>query len=126
VDAQTTSLLDALAHPGAALVLALCEGEATEADLLSAVGATSQATANRRLGELERLGLVERDSGKAKAPGRVWRLVEPAPTEALLRAALDLADILATSEQRRRQAAKRRLKRAHAARVGMRRVDDLG
>ena len=123
MDARTTSLLDALAHPGAALLLALADGDATEARLLAGLTGTSQPTVNRRLTDLERLGLIERGEGRPKAPGRAWRLVEPAATEALLQSALDLADILAASEQRRRQAAKRRLKRARAARLGMRKVE---
>ena len=77
MDARTTSLFDALAHPGAALLLALADGEATEGQLLSGLAGTSQPTVNRRLGDLERLGVIEREAGRPKAPGRAWRLVEP-------------------------------------------------
>ncbi len=105
------------------MLLALADGEATEGQLLSGLAGTSQPTVNRRLGDLERLGVIEREAGRPKAPGRAWRLVEPVATEAILQSALDLSDILAVSEQRRRQAAKRRLKRARAARLGMRKVD---
>ena len=124
MDARTTSLLDALSHPGAAMLLVLTEHEATEAELISALDATSQATANRRLSELERLGVIARDQGKRKAPGRRWRLSEPEPTETLLQAALDLADVLAESERRKREAAQRRLRRARAERLGIRKAEE--
>ena len=122
MDARTTSVLDALAHPGGALLLVLCEGPATEAALLSAVPSATQATANRRLAELERAGIIARDAGKAKAPGRAWRVCEPSPTESLLRAALELSDVLAAADERRRQQAMRQLRKARATRLGIRKA----
>jgi DNA-binding HxlR family transcriptional regulator len=115
--------MDALSHPGAAMLLVLAENEATEAELLVDLDATSQATANRRLTELERLGVIARDQGKRKAPGRRWRLSAPEPTETLLQAALHLADVLAESERRNRAAAQRRLRLARAKRLGIRKAD---
>jgi DNA-binding HxlR family transcriptional regulator len=122
MDVRTTLLLDALAHPGASILLILCEQQATEAQLLVDVPTTTQATTNRRLAELERLGLIERDAGKPQAPGRPWRLVHSDATEQLLRAAMALSDAQAEAEGHQRQAARRRLNKAKAARLGIRRI----
>lgn len=124
MDARTASLLDALRPPGAAFLVMLLDGSATEAALLSAVTRTTQATANRRLRKLEEVGLVEREQGKAKAPGRRWTLRHPAEVEELLKAAVGLSAAVAERERLEREQLKRRLKRSRAKRQGLRDVSN--
>lgn len=123
MDRQTAFLLDALRHPGAAFLARLLEGEATEAELLAEARDVSQATANRRLATLERLGLAEREPGNWRAPGRAWRLVHTEETDELLGRAYALTDAVASAQREKRDAARKRQKRAKAARRGMRAVE---
>lgn len=124
MDVRTVDLLDALNHPGGSFLFELLERDATEAELVASVAGATQATGNRRLFELERLGLVTRESGRAQAPGRRWSLRHEREVDALLQAALGLSRVVAQREDRERRAAQRRLKRARARRLGIRPVAD--
>jgi DNA-binding HxlR family transcriptional regulator len=97
----------------------LLAGSATEADLLGSVKRTTQATGNRRLKTLEDVGLIARDAGKAKAPGRRWTIQHPDEVDALLKAALVLAGVANEAQEAERRLAERKLKRARAARLGI-------
>lgn len=125
MDARTAELIDALRHPGAALIVELLEESATEAYLLANVQRTTQATANRRLRKLETVGLVEREQGKSKAPGRRWQVRHGRELAAMLRAAVALATAVAEQETQERQALERRINLAQAKRQGLREVSDL-
>jgi len=125
IDRGSRELLDSLAHPGAAFLQRLLEGDATEAQLLAGLDATSQPTGNRRLARLQELGLVEREPGRRQAPNRRWRLVAPELTEAVIDAAADLAAELARRDQVARQAARRARVKGRGRRRGIRAVDDI-
>lgn len=112
MDRLTANLLDALRTPGAELLLELLEGPAKEADLLRALDAASQPTANRRLREFEQLLLVTRDAGPKHAPGRTWALNHGDEVAALLAAATDLSGRLASADRERRRRTRRRVGRA--------------
>jgi DNA-binding HxlR family transcriptional regulator len=124
MDARTISLIDALRQPGAAFLVELLNGSATEANLLGTVKQITQATANRRLRNLEGVGLIQRAPGNAKAPGRRWTLVHPREIDALMTAAVALSDVLAEQEQVERDEMKRKLKRSRAKRQGLRDVSN--
>lgn len=111
MDERTAALLDALERPAAAVLLELSEQGATEAHLVATLKGTTQATTNRRLLRLEQLGVIEREPGRTKAPGRKWSIVHPEPTNALLRAALALSEATAKGEARNRKDARKRLRR---------------
>lgn len=116
VDPQTARLLDALKRPGAAFLVRLLEGPATEAELIAAAPDVVQTTANRRLARLQELGLIEREPGEAHVPGRQWVLTAAEEVDALLTAAVELSTSLARREQARREATGARLRRARARR----------
>jgi DNA-binding HxlR family transcriptional regulator len=122
VDPRTAKLLGALKPPGAALLLRLLEGSATEAELLEADPAATQATTNRRLARLEELGVIEREPGEPHAPGRRWRLTVAEEVDALLTTATSLSESLARREQALRDEGRRRLRRSRARR----RLRDVG
>jgi DNA-binding transcriptional ArsR family regulator len=124
VDLRTLNLLDALGPAPAALLFELLSGPATEAELLARLDDGSQATANRHLHDLRRAGIVAQEVGKPRAPGRLWSLVHPPETEALLSATLDLADAIDARNAQRRAAARKQLRKARAARVGLTPVDE--
>lgn len=119
MDQRTADLLDALQHPGASFLLELLAGASTESDLLASVKRTTQATGNRRLATLEKVGLVEREPGKAKAPGRRWTVQHRDEVDALLKAALTLSGAVSDRQDAERRAAERKRKRARAAHLGI-------
>lgn len=124
MDRQTTELLDALKHPGAAFMLRLLDGPAAEAELIAEAEkllSFDQSTGNRRLALLQRRGLIDREAGRPKAPGRRWVAALPEQTGALLEAALTLSDAVAEQERKARAAA-----RARARRAKRRHLRDLG
>lgn len=119
MDEGTTRLLDGLQHPGAAFLLQLLSDGATEAELLAVVRQAPQATANRRLVRLEDLGLIEREAGRPKAPGRRWVVRHHRETEALLSAAVALADAVTERDQAERKQTKRKLLQARVEQLGI-------
>lgn len=119
MDARTALTLAALDETAAAVLLTLLEGPATEAELLATV-APSQPTLNRHLEKLRRSGLIVREPGRLKAPGRAWSLAHPEETDALLTAGFALSDAIAAREATAREAAKRRVLLARAKRRGLR------
>lgn len=124
MDRQTAELLDALKHPGAAFMLRLLDGPATETDLIAEAEKLftfDQSTGNRRLALLQGRGLIVREAGKPKAPGRRWVAALPEQTGALLETALALSEAVAEEERKARAAA-----RARAHRARRRRLRDLG
>lgn len=120
MDERTGRLLDALEHPGAAMLLELLAEPATEGTLVGSVNDAAQATANRRLARLADLRLIERESGSWRAPGRRWSLTQPDETDSLLQAAIGLSEALAAREERERNAAQRKLRAGRAKRRGLR------
>ncbi len=103
MDPRTAHLIDALAHPGAAVLAALLSDDATEAGLSASVDAP-QATVHRRLRRLEDLGLVTRPPGSWRSPNRPYRAVIPEELGALLAAAATASQALADKEERERVA----------------------
>lgn len=120
MDARTANLLDALDPVAVAILVELIAGPATEAELLRALDESSQPTANRKLDRLRRAGMLAQEAGKPHAPSRLWTVVHSAETEALLSALFDLSDSIDTRAKSRREAARRKLKRVRAARLGIR------
>lgn len=124
MDDRTAELLEALDPVGAGFLAELLQGPAMEHELVDAVEAASQPTANRRLERLRRARLVTQEAGKPRAPGRLWAVVHPEETDALLTALLALAAAIDARDQARRKEATRKLKRARAKRLGIRAVRD--
>jgi predicted transcriptional regulator len=123
MDDRTARLLEALDPVSVSLLLELLGKPATEHELLESAEA-SQSTANRRLDRLRRARLIAQEPGKRRAPGRLWTVMHPEETEALLTAIFALADAIEALDQSRREEAKRKLKRARAERLGIRPVDN--
>lgn len=126
MDRQTADLIDALKHPGAAFLLRLLDGAAIEAELVAEaekVHPFDQSTGNRRLATLRARGLIAREAGKPRAPGRRWAATLPKETGALLESALALSSRVAENEQRARESAADSARRA-ATRGHLRAVDD--
>jgi hypothetical protein len=124
VDRQTAELLDALKHPGAAFMLRLLDGPATEAELIAEAEKLLtfvQSTGNRRLALLQRRGLIAREAGRPKSPGRRWVATLPDQTGALLDSALARSEAVAEAEQKARAAARGRARRER--RTHLRSVD---
>lgn len=120
MDLRTGNLLDSLGAVPTALLLELLSGPATEAELVSRLEDASQPTANRHLHELRRAGVVAQEAGKRRAPGRLWTLVHPSETEAVLNTILDLAEAIDALSAERRREARKQLATARAARLGIR------
>lgn len=116
MDEETASLIDALRHPGAALLLGLFESEATEDELRRHVPDLSQPAVNRKLAQLAEKRLIYRESGSRQKKGLLWGLVFREETEAFQSAANVLAGV--GVERRRAQVAatQQRLARARAER----------
>lgn len=119
MDDRTAQLLDALDPVAVAMLVELVAGPATEAELVSALEGTSQPTANRRLDRMRRARIVAQEVGKPRAPGRLWAVLYREETEALLTALLELSGAIESDQEARREAAKRKLRRARAQRIGM-------
>jgi DNA-binding HxlR family transcriptional regulator len=122
VDRRTAQLLETLDGITAALLVELVGGPATESELLAAVDDGSQSTGNRRLHALKRVGVVTQEQGKDRAPGRLWTVLHPRETHDLLEALFALSDVVEAKDRARREQAKGKLRRARAARLGIRRV----
>lgn len=119
MDDRTAQLLDALDPVAVAILLELIAAPATEAEILSALEGVSQPSANRRLERLRRARIIARETGKRRAPGRLWTLVHTEETGALLQSLLTLSEAIETDDTARRAAAKRKLARARAERVNI-------
>jgi DNA-binding transcriptional ArsR family regulator len=120
VDARTATLLEALDPVAVAILVELVAGPATEAELVRALDEGSQPTAHRKLNRLRRAGMLAQEAGKPHAPNRLWTVLHPAETEALLEALFELSEAIDRRAKSRRDAARRKLKRARAARLGIR------
>lgn len=123
MDDRTAQLLGALDPLGVSLLVELLSKAATEHELLAGTEASSQPAANRRLERLRRARLIAQEHGKLRAPGRLWTVIHPEETEALLTALFALSDAIDAHDRVRREEAKRKLKRARTERLGIRRVD---
>lgn len=119
VDGRTARVLGALDPVGASLLLELLAGPRKEVDLLAAVNEPAQPTGNRRLHRLKAAGVVTREDGKARAPGRAWSIAHRAETESLLDALFALSDAIEAADRARRDQARRKLRRARADRLGI-------
>jgi hypothetical protein len=122
MDDRTAKTLDSLDPLSVDLLVELLDEAMTEAELIEAVEEASQPSANRRLARLRDSRLISQETGKARAPGRLWIVVHPAETAALLTALFDLADAIDAKDRQRRANARRKLKRARAKRLEIRRV----
>lgn len=122
MDDRTAKLLDALDSTAVALLVELVAGPATEDELIASLDEASQPTANRKLHRLKQARILAQEAGKPHAPGRLWTVVHPAETEALLSALLALSEAIDVLDKKRRDQARRKLKQARAKRLGVRRV----
>ena len=122
MDLRTSLLLKSLDGISVALLIELVDRPATESELLAAVADGSQSTANRHLHTLKQVGLVTQERGKDRAPGRLWTVLHPKETGEFLSALFALSDVVEARDRARREQAKRTLKRARAARLGIRRI----
>lgn len=120
MDTRTGQLLRALDATAAATLLEMLKRPATEAELRLIAEEPSQSTMNRRLTRMREAGLIHREPGKAKAPGRLWTVVHPDETADLLDSLLSLAGAVEARDKKRREQARRELKRARASRAGLR------
>jgi predicted transcriptional regulator len=120
MDDRTVLLLEALDAVGVSLLVELLGEPATEAGLVESLPGLTQSTVNRRLSRLRDARLVAQEPGNLKAPGRSWTVVHPEETEALLRALFALSDTIEAKDRSRREAVKRKLLQARAARLGVR------
>lgn len=91
MDEETASLIDALRHPGAALLLGLLDAELTEDQLLDCAPYHSQSAVNRKLQGLADRNLIRRETGSKQRKGLRWSLLFRDETEDLLQAANRLA-----------------------------------
>jgi predicted transcriptional regulator len=91
MDEETASLIDALRHPGAALLLGLLDAELTEDQLLDCAPYHSQSAVNRKLQGLAERNLIRRETGSKQQKGLRWGLLFRNETEDLLEAANKLA-----------------------------------
>lgn len=124
MDARTARILNALDPVSVTFLLQLLERSATEADLVASCDDATQPTTNRRLHRLRDAGLVAQESGKRRAPRRRWSALHVDETHALLTTLFALSDAVEARERAQREAAKRKLKRARAAHLGLRRIDN--
>ena len=108
----------------AKLLLELLRGPLVEAEIIANVDGLEQSTCNRRLHRLAEAGLAEQEPGTPQAPHRHWKLLHAPETEAVLTAILALADAIDTRNRRLRDRSKRSLRKARAARLGIRLADD--
>lgn len=113
-------MLAALDPVGVSMLVELLVQPATEAELLDKAEDASQPTANRRLDRLLKARIVAQEHGERHAPGRLWTVVHPFETEALLTALFALSDAIDSQDKKRRDQARRKLKQARAARLGIR------
>jgi DNA-binding HxlR family transcriptional regulator len=126
MDGRTRELIDALGHPGAAIVLELLvRGTLAEKEICQAIDDTSQPTVNRRLNELGRLGLLTRAPGSRQYKDRPWTLADPESTDSLLGAALELSASLADQEGKSRRAAAAALRNARKERRDLGAIPDV-
>jgi DNA-binding HxlR family transcriptional regulator len=116
MDEETASLIDVLRHPGAALLLALLGGDATEDELLLFAPNHSQSAVNRKLHQLAEKRLIYREPGSRQRKELMWSLVFPEETDQLLNAAAHLAGLAVSRRAEQIEATEQRLRRSRAAR----------
>lgn len=114
MDQETALLIDALRHPGAALLLGLLDAELTENELLECAPYHSQSAVNRKLQCLAERNLIQRESGSKRQKGLRWSLVFRPETEDLLQAANRLAQRSVERREQELSDTARRLRRARA------------
>jgi DNA-binding HxlR family transcriptional regulator len=119
MDHETSSLLDELRHPGAALLLGLLEADQTEGELRKCAPDLSQSAVNRKLQRLAERELVYREPGSKQQRGLLWGLTFREETDDLIAAANKLArrsverrteQVAETAERLRQSRARRRLR----------------
>lgn len=126
MDATTESLLDALDSVAVEILVELLREPLTEAELTDAVSASSQPTAHRRIQNLRKAGVIANEPGKAHAPNRLWTVLHPSETDALVTGLFGLSDAVDARTKTRRKEAQRKLKLARASRIGIREVEASG
>lgn len=109
-------MIDVLRHPGAALLLALLGGDATEDELLLFAPNHSQSAVNRKLHQLAEKRLIYREPGSRQRKELMWSLVFPEETDQLLNAAAHLAGLAVSRRAEQIEATEQRLRRSRAAR----------
>ena len=119
MDNRTANLLDALDPVAIEILVELLREPLTEAELMDAVAASSQPTANRRIQRLRKAGVVDNEPGKPHAPNRLWTVLHPTETDALVSALFGLSDAIDARAKSSRKEAQRKLKLARAARLGI-------
>jgi DNA-binding HxlR family transcriptional regulator len=129
MDRRTEQILDAMSHPGAALVFHLAaKGAMVEDELVRLIADSSQATVNRRLQRLQELGVLVRSPGPKQYRDRPWALATPEAIDALLGASTSLARAIDQEDERRRLAVEAELRAGRKRRRGFEVVDvpDIG
>lgn len=115
-------MLDALDPVAVEILVELLGEPLTEAELTKAISAPSQPTAHRRLHRLARAGVIANEPGNPHAPNRLWTVLHPEETDALVTALLGLSAAIDARASMRRREAQRQLKLARATRLGMRKA----
>lgn len=116
MDEETASLIDVLRHPGAALLLGLLGGDATEAELRLCAPNHSQSAVNRKLHQLAEKRLIHREPGPQHKKELLWSPVFPEDTDHLLNAATHLARMGVSRRAEQVAATEQRLGRSRAER----------
>jgi DNA-binding transcriptional ArsR family regulator len=103
MDKRTRQLIDALEHPGAAILAKLViDGPMTQEELLDVIDDASKSTMNRRLEQLGDLGLLDRAPGPRQYKNRPWSVAVPKSADSFLGSALALSRAIADLEEERR------------------------
>jgi DNA-binding HxlR family transcriptional regulator len=111
MDRRTELILDAMSHPGAALVFHLAAKAAlVEDELVDLVSDSSQATINRRLQRLQELGVLVRAPGPKQYRDRPWALATGDAVDTFLQAATALSDAIDQEDEKRRRLAEAELR----------------
>lgn len=122
MDDRTARLLGALDPVGVSLLLEMLRGPTTEHALLHAAEIADQSLGNRRLHRLRDALVIAQEAGKPRAPRRLWAIVHPEETDALLNAVFALSEAIDVRDSVRRLEAMRKLKSTRAERLDIRLV----
>ena len=124
MDNRTLQLIDALQSPGAAFLFELVKrGALTEDELLQVVPDASQATGNRRLHALGKLGLLTRAPGARQYKDRAWAVSTVEAADAFLGTAMELSRAIADMEAADRTVAEAELREARKRRRRLREAE---
>ena len=119
MDTRTGNLLRVLDRTALEILLALLEGPLTEKALLPSVENAGQPAVHKKLGQLERAGVIRRSPDEGKR-GRLWSLVAPVPTADSIKGILGLADALDAADAAVREETRSRLNALSAFPSGLR------